>query len=78
MMSERITPISWKKFEKFLIYIGCVFIREKGDHRVYTKSGLKRPIIIPRDDQLPVFIIKSNLKTLELSNIEYLNILKKI
>lgn len=77
-MSERITPISWKKFEKFLLFIGCEFKREKGDHRTYLKPGLKRPIVIPRDDDLPVFIIKNNLKNLGLSNIEYLEILRKI
>ncbi len=77
-MSIRITPISWKKFEKFLFFIGCVFVREKGDHRVYSKVGLKRPIIVPRNDQLPVFVIKNNINLLGLSNEEYLEILKNI
>jgi len=57
----RITPIPWKKFEKFLLYIGCYFVREEGDHRIYYRNGLLRPII-PLDTQLPVFIIKNNLR----------------
>jgi len=43
----RITPISWKKFEKFLFFIGCKLVREKGDHRIYARDGLSRPIVLP-------------------------------
>lgn len=31
----KITPINWKTFEKFLLFVGCEFKRQKGDHRVY-------------------------------------------
>lgn len=51
-------PVHWKQFEKFLLGVGCKFKREKGDHRVYWKPGLKRPVVIPRDTALPVFIIR--------------------
>jgi len=40
-------PIHWKRFEKFLIFIGCGLEREKGDHRIYWRKGLKRPVVIP-------------------------------
>ncbi len=73
-----LTPIHWKKFDKFLIFIGCKLKRQKGDHRIYWRKGLKRPIIIPRDKSLPIFIILNNLKLLDLSTEEYLDILKKI
>jgi len=56
------TPINWKKFEKFVLFIGCRLEREKGDHRVYWRSDLKRPVIIPRYKNLPVFIIRNNLR----------------
>jgi len=71
---SRIQAIHWKKFEKFLFKIGCKFKREKGDHRVYWKRGLKRPAIIPRDTSLPAFIILNNLKVLGISREEYLAI----
>ena len=74
----RLNPIKWQEFEKFLLFIGCEFKREKGDHRVYWRYDLKRPIIIPRYNPLPIMIIKSNLRTLHLSNEEYFEILKKI
>ena len=68
----RIASIHWKEFEKFLLSSGCVFKREKGDHRIYWKSGIKRPIVIPRDTALPAFIILNNLKVLGISREEYL------
>jgi predicted RNA binding protein YcfA (HicA-like mRNA interferase family) len=74
----RIQSIHWKEFEKFLLKFGCVFKREKGDHRVYWKEGIKRPIIIPRDKSLPVFIILNNLKVLGISREEYFKILKEL
>ncbi|MBU0578861.1 type II toxin-antitoxin system HicA family toxin [Patescibacteria group bacterium] len=74
----KIVPISWKKFEKFLLFIGCEFKRQKGDHRVYWRTNLKRPIILPTYKQLPVFIIRNNLRTLGINHDEYLEILKRI
>jgi len=73
-----LTPINWKKFEKFLLFIGCHFQREKGDHRIYWRSGLKRPVVVPREKQLPVFIIRNNLRILGIEPEEYIEILKRI
>lgn len=74
----RIQSIHWKEFEKFLLKIGCEFVREKGDHRIYTKVGIKRPIVIPRETSLPAFIILNNLRTLGISREEYLEIMSSI
>lgn len=74
----RITPIKRKKFEKFLGFVGCEFKRQKGDHLIYARVGLKRPIVITADSDVPVFIIRGNLRTLKMSPDEYLEILKKI
>ena len=73
----RIQSIHWKEFEKFLLFIGCEFKREKGDHRIYWKKGLKRPIVLPRDTALPAFIILNNLRVLNVSRDKYLKIIKK-
>lgn len=74
----RLAPVRWKKFEKFLLFAGCVFERERGDHRIYWRSDLKRPVVIPRDTALPVFIIRNNLRVLGISHDQYLQILKKM
>jgi len=71
-------PIHWKKFEKFLLFVGCHFDREKGDHRIYWRDDLKRPVVIPRDQELPVFIIRNNLRILKITPEEYVEILKRI
>lgn len=75
---SRLIPVHWKKFEKFLLFIGCSFKREEGDHRIYWRPDLKRPVVIPRDNELPVFIIRNNLRILNISLEEYLDILKNL
>ncbi len=47
---QSITP---KKFRKFLSYVGCSLVRIKGDHFVYSRGDLIRPIIVPLDNPLP-------------------------
>lgn len=63
----RLTPISWRKFEKFLLFVGCEYKRKRGDHRIYWRKDLKRPIVIPQEKQLPIFVIRNNLRTLKIS-----------
>ena len=74
----RLTSIHWRKFEKFLLFVGCNFKREKGDHRIYWREDLKRPVVIPRDNELPVFIVRNNLRILGISPEEYLEILRQV
>lgn len=64
--------VDWRTFEKFLLDRGCTFKRMKGDHRVYTKAGLKRPLIVPQYDPLPPFIILNNLRVLDATKDEFL------
>lgn len=73
-----LTTIDYRKFEKFLKYVGCVFVRQRGDHRVYRKANLKRPIIIPAIKDIPQFIILNNLRVLGISREEYLSILETL
>lgn len=74
----RITPIHYKKFEKFLLYVGCVFVRQKGDHRVYSRADLIRPVIIPADKSIPIFIILNNLRILKIDRNEYIEIISTL
>ncbi|OGE17928.1 hypothetical protein A2495_01810, partial [Candidatus Curtissbacteria bacterium RIFOXYC12_FULL_41_11] len=60
------------------LYAGCTFERQKGDHRAYWRSDLKRPVILPMYSSLPIFVIRNNLRTLRISVEEYLEILKKV
>lgn len=68
----RLGRIHWKKFEKFLLSVGCEFVSEEGDHRKYRKPGILRPVIIPRESELPQFVVLNNLRTLGISRETYL------
>ncbi len=74
----KISPIHWKKFEKFIKFIGCSYKRTKGDHLIYWRSDLKRPIVFPKDTEIPVFVIRNNLRVLGVNVEEYKEILKRI
>ena len=73
-----ITPIRYKKFEKFLLEVGCVHKRTKGDHAIYHRSDLRRPVVVPVDKEVAPFIVRTNLRTLGLSTKQYLDIISKL
>ena len=73
-----IRPVHYTKFEKFLKEVGCHFVRQAGDHRVWDRSDLIRPIVVRSKKDLPIMEIKRNPRTLGMSNQEYLNILNQI
>lgn len=77
-MKSRLFPIKRSKFEKFLKYVGCYQKRVKGDHIIYTRRGLRRPVIFPYDKEIPPFIIRTNLRTLGLTTKEFLDILEQM
>jgi len=68
----------WKRFEKFLKFVGCTLVREKGDHRVWARTGRRRPVVIPKSSTIPVFVIRNNLRVLGISVAEYLDIIRNI
>ena len=73
-----IVSVDWKRFEKFLKFVGCMLVREKGDHRIWSRTGLRRPVVIPRSSTIPVFVIRNNIRVLGISVAEYLEIMSKV
>lgn len=71
-------PVSFKKFEKFLLSIGCKHVRIRGDHYIYDRPGLKRPVIVPYGKEVAPFIIRNNLRTLGMSVKEYSKTLEEL
>ncbi len=69
--------VSWKVFEKFLVENGCIFTRIRGDHRIYTKSGLLRPLVVPQINPIPQFILLNNLRVLGSNKHAFLDFLQK-
>jgi len=45
---------------------------------VYTKLGIPSPVVIPDWTEVPVFIIKNNLRTADISREEYFELLEKV
>ena len=70
-------PIHYKKFEQFLLKVGCRLVRQEGDHRAWDRHDLIRPVIVRAKKDLPVFEIKSNLRTLRISTQEYLSLIEQ-
>lgn len=74
----RITPISYQRLCRAFELAGFTLVRQEGDHRVYTKSGIARPIIIPCYRAVPVFIIMNNLRTAGIAREEYFSLLERV
>jgi len=72
-----IKPINYRKLARVFEKLGWVYDRTKGDHMVFVKKGFIRPVVIPKYKNIPVFIIKNNLRTAKISVEEYLKVLKK-
>ncbi len=73
-----LVPIDWKRFEKFLTFVGCKLVREKVDHRIWARVGLLRPVVFSKKSTIPVFVIRNNIRVLGISVAEYLEILSKV
>ena len=53
-------------------------MRQAGDHRVWDRADLIRPVVVRTKKDLPIMEIKSNLRTLGISTQEYLSLIEKI
>jgi len=71
----KIVPVHWKVLEKVFLRSGFRFVRQEGSHRCYVKEGVIRPVVIPAHPQVPVSIIRNNLKTAGISREEYFSLL---
>lgn len=74
----KVVPLPWKNLEKVFLACGFQFVRQEGSHRSYTKQGISRPIVIPAYHEIPVSIIKNNLKTAGISREEYFRLIEKL
>jgi predicted RNA binding protein YcfA (HicA-like mRNA interferase family) len=70
-----IKPFSFQLLVKVFEREGFTFDRQRGDHMIYTKPDIKRPLVIPMHDALPVFIIKNLLRSARMSRERYLSLL---
>jgi predicted RNA binding protein YcfA (HicA-like mRNA interferase family) len=70
-----LSPVSYKRLVKVFEADGFRCVRTEGDHLVFTKQGVVRPVVIPKYAAVPVFIIKNNLRTAGMSRERYMKLL---
>lgn len=74
----KIVPIPASRLRRIFEEAGFNCVRIEGDHYVYTKQGVRRPVVIPDWPEVPVFIIKNNMRTAGISRERYFQLLKKV
>lgn len=71
----KFNPVDWRTLECVFQKAGFRFVRQEGSHRSYVKDGVTRPVVIPAYREVPIFIIRNNLKTAGLSRDDYFRLL---
>ena len=74
----KIVPIPASKLRKIFEKAGFKCVRIQGDHYVYIKQGVMRPVVIPNWPEVPVFIIKNSMRTAGMSRERYFQLLEKV
>lgn len=71
----QIAPVPYQALVRVFEVEGFVFSRQRGDHLIYTKPGIARPLVIPAYKPVPVVIIKNLLRTAGMSRDRYFELL---
>lgn len=74
----RLAPVPAAVLRRVFELAGFTCSRIEGDHFVYTKPGVLRPVVISDWNPVPVFIIKNNLRTAGLSRDDYFHLLDQV
>ena len=67
----KIQPTNWRTQVKIFEKYGCVFVRQRGDHLIFHHENAKRAVVIPKYDEIPVTVIRNNMKTVGMTREEY-------
>ncbi len=78
MTTRKLSNIPLKDFRLFLSKVGCTCTAIKGGHEKWIKDGMLRPIILQSHiDPIPEFIVKNNLRNLNLTKDDFFKIMGK-
>jgi len=72
----RLTPLSWKILDCIYTKAGFKMVRQKGDHRIYTKKDVIRPLVLPTYPEVDVMIIQSNMRSAGMTRKLHFELLK--
>lgn len=53
----KFSPVHYKQLVKVFEADGFRLAWEEGDHMIFTKAGVIRPVVIPKYAAVPVFIV---------------------
>jgi len=71
-------PTKYQVQVKIFEAAGYKYARTQGDHLVYHYPGAIRPLVIPKYKEVPVFIIKNNMKIVGMSQERYFQLLESV
>ena len=74
----KIPAVSSKQFCALLEQAGCMLKRIEGDHYIYKKEGVHRPIVVPLRKKLPTYIVFNDLRTLGMTRAEFIRAMKEL
>ena len=79
MFERKITPVHYETLIKIFELDGFVVQRNKGDHIIMTKAGIKRPLVIKTSPRLvPVTHIRTNMTTAGMGRERFFELLEKV
>ncbi|NMG82859.1 MAG: addiction module toxin, HicA family [Methanosarcinales archaeon] len=71
----KIKPTNWQTQVKIFEKTDCFFVRQRGDHLIFHHKNAKRAVVIPKYDEIPVTVIRNNMKTVGMTREEYFSTL---
>ncbi len=74
----KIRPVNFQVLVKIFELAGCKDARTRGDHLIYHYPEAVRPVVIPKYKEVPVFVIRNNMKIIDMSREKYLELLQKV
>lgn len=79
MEAKKIVPVHYSLLIKVFELDGFKVKRQKGDHVIMTKPGVKRPLVIKTSPRLvPVTHIRTNMSTAGMDRERYFELLEKV
>jgi len=70
---DSLKPVPYQILVKVFEEEGFMCNRTTGDHLIYTRPGVKRPLVIPKYKAVPVFVIKNLIRTAGITREQYLS-----
>lgn len=75
---KTLSNVSIKDFRAVLKMLGLAQIRTKGGHEAWMRKGMTRPVIFQTHiEPIPEFIIRNNLRNLNINKQDFLCLLEK-